>query len=292
MSIESAMSAEVDLREVVIIDNASTDKSASNLNFCASPLKIYTNIMNLGFAAACNQGAKHATGEFILFLNPDTRLHADTLQKSLQFMLSPLACDVGICGVRLEDAAGGFTSSFSNFPTASGFFLNALGFKSKGRNKGQVLQTGSQSSMAVEVDQVIGAYFLIRSKLFTQLTGFDERFFVYFEEVDLSLRAKYAGWRSVWLPKVSAFHLGGGSSQNVKALRLFYILRSRLLYAFKHFSWIGIVVVVFVTLFLEMFSRSALAVAQRSWSGFLETCAAYRMLWGWSVDWACKRLTR
>jgi len=87
----------------------------------------------------------------------------------------------------------------------------------------------------VVVDQVIGAFFLVRRALFETLGGFDERFFMYFEEVDFSKRAQMRGAASVYLGAARAFHSGGYSSRQVKASRLFYSLRSRFLYGFKHF---------------------------------------------------------
>src|SRR5207247_3592833 len=86
------------------------------------------------------------------------------------------------------------------------------------------------------VDQVIGAYFMVRRPLFEALGGFDERFFVYFEEVDLSLRARQNGWASYFLANARVYHTGQVSSGQVRGERLFYLLRSRTEYARKHWS--------------------------------------------------------
>src|SRR5207245_5442374 len=88
-----------------------------------------------------------------------------------------------------------------------------------------------------EVDQVMGAFFLVRRSVFEALGGFDERFFVYFEEVDFSLRARKLGWRTFYLSVAQAYHLGSGLvTKPAQAARLFYSLRSRILYAYKHFN--------------------------------------------------------
>ena len=87
-----------------------------------------------------------------------------------------------------------------------------------------------------EVDQVMGAFFLVRQKLFEEWGGFDERFFVYLEDVDFSSRARRVGWRSFYMAGVKAYHKGGGTSEQIKSTRLFYSLRSRILYSYKHFS--------------------------------------------------------
>jgi GT2 family glycosyltransferase len=142
------------------------------------------------------------------------------------------------------------------------------------------------------VDQVMGAFFLVRRSLFEDLKGFDERFFVYYEEVDFARRASTLGWSSFYLAQAQAFHSGGGTSRQVKAKRLFYFLRSGILYAFKHFSPIAASLVLFVTLLLEPLSRTALAVVRRSWSSLPETWSAYLMLYRWLLGWFEKGETR
>lgn len=274
------------LCEVIVVDNASTDDSASGLIDFGFPLKLMVNERNLGFAVACNQGAALATGELILFVNPDVRLYPQTLAHTLVYMSHSTCADVGICGVNLEDQRGNYTTSYAGFPTALTIMRAALGLRPL-----ETIELPSGGD-AFDVDQVIGAYFLIRTTLFRGLGGFDERFFVYFEEVDLSLRARKAGWRSVCLPEVRAFHFGGGSSRQVKAERLFYFLRSRLLYASKHFSKAGFACVLFVTFFVEVLSRTALAAVKRSRVQVAETWAAYGMLLRWVSQWLQKGVTR
>jgi GT2 family glycosyltransferase len=127
------------------------------------------------------------------------------------------------------------------------------------------------------VDQVIGAFFLIRKNVFECCGGFDKRFFVYFEEVDLSLRAKQLGYSSYIISEVSAFHKGGGSSNQVKADRLFYSLRSRIHYAKKHYSRMEFVALVFLT-WLELPLRFIQGVMKGSWSDICNTFVAYMHL--------------
>jgi hypothetical protein len=102
---------------------------------------------------------------------------------------------------------------------------------------------------------------------------------MYFEEVDFSFRARRAGWRSVYLAESQAFHAGGGTSRQVKALRLFYSLRSRLLYGFKHFpSWEAWALTA-VTCLIEPVTRTLYCLARGDRSGVLNTWKAYRMLY-------------
>jgi GT2 family glycosyltransferase len=139
------------------------------------------------------------------------------------------------------------------------------------------LLTAEDCATTRDVDQVIGAYFMIRRPLFDTLTGFDERFFVYFEEVDLSLRALHAGYRSVYFDGATAFHTGGLSSDQVKAARLFYTLRGRLLYAWKHFSRLNRWLVLAITLGIEWPARTVRARLQGG-TAPAETAQAFRRL--------------
>jgi GT2 family glycosyltransferase len=147
------------------------------------------------------------------------------------------------------------------------------------------LLSGSACLETRDVDQIIGAFFLVRRSLFERLGGFDERFFVYFEEVDFSMRARELGFRSRLLAEATACHHGGLSSEQVRAERLFYSLRSRLLYAAKHFSAPERGSVAAVTLFIEPLVRAAAAAGRLSGREIVETMRAYGML---ARDWTAK----
>ena len=209
---------------IVVVDNNSTDGSASNIDLGNSQVALFLvfNKLNIGFGAACNQGAKLCISEFILFLNQDTKLFRGSLSIPFEFMQTRDASDVGIVGIQMLDSHGRVSRTCARFPAVLLFSAQALGL-----NKLFLLRSwGSQMKewdhdYDRDVDQVIGAFFLVRSVLFEELKGFDERFFVYFEEVDVCYRARQAGWRSVYLATARAFHTGGGTSQQVKAARLF-----------------------------------------------------------------------
>jgi GT2 family glycosyltransferase len=228
-------------------------------------------------------GALQAKTEYLLFLNPDAALYANTLSSALAFMQAPANSAVGICGVQLLDDAGHISRSCARFPSAVGFVAHAVGLDRFFPHLGHFMAEWDHGQIR-RVDHVIGAFFLVRRVLFDALSGFDERFFVYLEDLDFSYRASQAGWHSVYLADAQAFQ--------VKARRLFYSLRSRLLFSFKHLSWIGAVGVLLATLLVEPVSRSALALARRSWSSLMETWAAYTMLWRWLPQWVLKGVTR
>ncbi|MEX0606023.1 MAG: glycosyltransferase family 2 protein [Marinobacter sp.] len=272
--------------KMIVVDNGSTDGSEASVEGVPNVTLIRTG-ENLGFGKACNLGAKHADSDYLLFLNPDAALLEGTLTKVVGFMQDQTNQTVGICGVQLIEENGKISRSCGRFPTATGFLAHAVGLNRFFPRLGNAMAEWDHLADR-QVDQVIGAFFFVRSGLFEQLQGFDERFFVYFEEVDFSYRAYWVGWQSFYLADAQAFHAGGGTSNQVKAKRLFYSLRSRLLYAFKHFSLPAALTVLASTLLLEPLARSVLALARRSLSGFKETWGGYRMLWAWLPKWLLK----
>jgi GT2 family glycosyltransferase len=250
------------------------------------PVRLVRNTDNRGFAAACNQGARLSGSAYLLFLNPDTQLRADSLRVPLAYMDDPAHAHVGICGIRLLTESGQPATSGARYPSLRVFLGQVTGLT---RVLPSVfprhLMDADECAARGVVDQVIGAYFLIRRPLFDTLGGFDERFFVYFEEVDLSLRAAQRGFVSFCLGTVSAQHIGGHSSNQVRALRLFYSLRSRLLYAGKHFRPASRLGLVALTFLIELPARLLRAVLGGSLPEAAETVRAYRLLLreGWDL---------
>jgi N-acetylglucosaminyl-diphospho-decaprenol L-rhamnosyltransferase len=267
----------VQLRRVVIVDNASSDDSLTAAEQSPLPIAVIRNRQNLGFGAAANQGAAGSSADYILFLNPDTRVTPDAIGAAAKLLaLEPRA---GICGVKMKNLAGVTSRGCARFPRPLHFLTKALGFDRflPGRFTDFFMREWDHETSRW-VDHVIGAFYLVRRALFEQLSGFDERFFVYLEDLDFSLRAREAGWLSYYLADVEIMHVEGGTSQQIKAQRLSYSLRSRLLYARKHFSGTGSAFVAAVTLVLEPVTRLAALAIGRNATGMRDTLRAYILL--------------
>jgi len=279
-SIQGTAREDVEVRRVVVVDNASSDGSGRDLNFPGLPLQVVSNTLNRGFAVACNQGARGTSAEYLLFLNPDVRLQLDSLRIPLRFMEDPVNGRIGICGIQLLDESGHVSRTCSWFPTGASVLWQMLGLDRLFPRifRGHFLKECEHQESAT-VDQVMGAFLLIRRALFEALGGFDERFFVYYEDLDLSYRAKRCGWSSYYLASTQAWHKGCGCSDQVRDIRLFYSLRSRILYAYKHFSRSAATLVLLGTILLEPFSRLAWAGLTGSLAGMRETVKGYAMLW-------------
>jgi hypothetical protein len=270
------------IAQVVVIDNASVDGSADVITELLddTPAKVIYNNTNRGFARACNQGARTGSAPYLLFLNPDAEIFEHSLSRPLQYMEAETNADIGICGVQLVDEAGAVSRTCARFPSLARLSAQAFGLnKIPGLKHTGMHMKGWDHRHTSEVDHVIGAFFLIRRNLFEALNGFDERFFVYLEDIDLSFRAWTKGYKSVYLADVQAYHAGGGTSRQVKAMRLFYSLRSRLLYGFKHFSRWQAWALVIVTMMIEPFTRLIFCALYRDWKGMLNTLQGYCLLW-------------
>lgn len=267
------------ISRIIVVDNGSIDGSADAVEKLPG-VEVIRADENLGFAAACNVGAKTGQSPYILFLNPDTRIEEGSFSVPLKFMERPENQNVGICGIQLIDEQGRVSRTSARYPTLARLVSSALGLDKLPRLKGTGVHMRDWNHCQSEkVDHVIGAFYLVRREVFELLGGFDERFFVYLEDLDLSKRINDAGLHCHYLTEAQAFHAGGGTSRQVKVHRLFYSLRSRLLYAFKHFPRWQAWLLLAVTNIVEPITRSAWCLLQGDVAGAKHTWSAYRMLW-------------
>jgi len=268
---------------VIVVDNKSNDDSLSLIENTKWPfkLKLSKQDSNVGFGRACNIGAGLSNAPFILLLNPDTRIYEDTLSKPLNYLLSLEGKDCAVCGIQLRDENGIIQKHCARFPSLKTYFGQSTGLNVLfPRQFPYVFLDDFDHQSSRDVEHCIGAFYMIRRNVFDTLGGFDERFFVYLEDLDLSLRVHHLGWRIHYLADASAFHKGGGTSEKVKAHRLFYSLKSRILYSFKHFERVEAYCVAFMALFVEPVPRLLQCLfIKRSILEVKNTILGYSMLW-------------
>jgi GT2 family glycosyltransferase len=269
----------------VVVDNASTDDSVEQAVASSRqlPLRVIHNRVNVGFAAACNQGAEAAAAagaEFLLFLNPDTELRPGCLEQPARFLDDPANASVGIVGVQLLDGQGRMSRTCSRHPTVLSLIGHTLGLDRVFPAVFPPHFLPQQFHEGIrQVDQVMGAFFFVRRDLFERLGGFDERFFLYFEDADFALRARKLGQSSAYLATACAVHHGHGSSDQVKARRLFYFARSRMLFGAKHFGFAGGCAVAAATLLVEPLLRSARVLLTGRVGEIADVLRGFGMLW-------------
>jgi N-acetylglucosaminyl-diphospho-decaprenol L-rhamnosyltransferase len=268
------------LGRVVVVDNGSRDGSLAGVDTHGLPVAVIANPGNRGFGAASNQGAAGGTSDYILFLNPDVRVERDSIAAAIRFLEEPANARVGLCGIQLVDAEGRVHRSCTRHPKPSDFVAKMTGLSeiSPRLFPTHVMSEWDHTGDRV-VDHVMGAFLMVRREAFTALAGFDERFFVYLEDLDLSLRANRVGWTTMFLARARAFHRSGGVSEQAKAARLYYSLHSRMLYGHKHFAAPVAWLLDVGTLVVEPLVRFFGLVLTRRGRELRETARGFAELW-------------
>jgi len=187
--------------EIIVVDNGSTDGSVKQI----TNLKLIANSNNLGFARAVNQGIKVARGRYLLLLNSDVFTNKGSIEKMIDFAKKTPDC--GVVGGKLVFGNGKTQHSVMVFPTLwqtiAKYWL---------RRKDPVLPR----DVAV-VDAVVGAAFLITPEAISRIGVLDERYFMYFEDLDYCRRVKKAGLKTYYLPEAEFTHLHGESGKGLSS---------------------------------------------------------------------------
>ena len=196
---------------VHVVDNASGDGTAEMVRREFGQFELTENPRNLGFSAANNVGIRAGAAPYVLALNPDTRITPGALDALLELMSA--RPEVAISGPRLVRPDGSFDhASRRSFPTP----LAALGhFSGLGRRSGAPEVLAQYRAPEVDsgrVDAVNGAFMLIRRSALEQVGGFDERYWMYMEDLDLCYRLARAGWTTWYEPSVTVVHVKAGTS--------------------------------------------------------------------------------
>jgi len=230
------------LKEIILIDNNSEDGSREYINELTrlqiNGLKIKTvlNKKNLGFARAVNQGIRLAKGKYILLLNPDTQVKKDSLEKLINF--ANTHPEAGAIGAQLVNPDNSIQPSVYHFPSCWRAILEFwLG------KKGAYEKYVPSENKALVVDAVTGAAMLILRKIFEKVGLFDERYFMYFEDLDFCRRVKRAGFKVYYLPEVKILHHHGQSAVKVGGQAYKWLSQSSKIYngILKYWCLTGII---------------------------------------------------
>ncbi len=205
--------------ELILVDNASTDgepQTAIAAHLGDTRLRYLRNADNIGFGPACNRGAKIARGDVLVFVNPDCLLEVDSVAR-LRSSLEESA-DVGIVGAEVRDEAGEPTAACRRRdPTLRRVLATLAGaamFEARWPALAGVAIPGERPTDPESVDAISGAGFAIRRDVFDRLGGFDEGYFLHFEDLDLCRRVRDAGLRVLLDPGAPVHHLQGSSSHH------------------------------------------------------------------------------
>ncbi len=205
--------------EIVVVDNHSTDGSPSAINnllvsrqsgqFAINNLKLINNQKNLGFAKGCNIGAEAAKGKYVLFLNSDTQVENNGFLQMIEFLEKN--SKVAILGGKLYNADGSAQPSTGKFYDLPYLVIILLGFERLGFLR-------SSPDRVKKVDWVSGACMMIRHDVLERLCGFDEKFFMYLEDMEICFRAQKFGLATYFYPYLKLKHRSLGSSNKTFAI--------------------------------------------------------------------------
>ncbi|HOW42476.1 MAG TPA: glycosyltransferase family 2 protein [Candidatus Omnitrophota bacterium] len=213
--------------EIIVVDNGSQDDSVDVLKKEYPQIRIIENKRNLGYAPAANIGIKQARGEYIAVLNNDTRCDLDWLQKLMDIMAT-------------DERIGSCSSKQMNFfqpeiIDSAGIQLHRGGFP---LNRGRGQKDTGQFSTVEPVLGAAGASALYRRRMLEEAGLFDEVFFAYNEEFDLALRQLLCGWKCMFVPDATVYHMSGATrAKKDQRFLVYYMERNRIFTLIKDFPW-------------------------------------------------------
>jgi GT2 family glycosyltransferase len=208
--------------EVIVVDNASGDGSAEHVAACHPQVRLIRSETNLGFGAGNNLGARWARGDYLAFLNPDTEAEPGWLEALIVALEKDTEAGLATALVLLMDEPDRVNTCGNDMHVTGLTLCRGMGVDRDAFSK------------TAEVGAVSGAAFAIRRELFETLGGFDESFFLYVEDSDLSLRARLAGHRLLAVPRAVIYH---DYRLQFGPQKVFYQERNRTLMLLKAFHW-------------------------------------------------------
>lgn len=217
--------------EIIVIDNASSDDSCVMVKQQFPTITLIENTENVGFSTANNQAVAVATGDYVCILNPDTAVTHQVFEDCLRFAAS--SSEIGAIGIQYQDGTGHFLpESKRNLPTPWRSLMKLLGYS---RGKYGYYAKHLLPSENGEVAVLAGAFMFMSKSVYKQVGGFDEDYFMYGEDIDLSYKITKAGFKNYYLGSQVLLHYKGESTQKDKAyLDRFY--GAMTLFYGKHFN--------------------------------------------------------
>jgi GT2 family glycosyltransferase len=227
--------------EVLVIDNNSADGSLAYLQPLFPAVRFIASEQNMGFARANNMALRQATGEYILFLNPDTLVPEACFTKCTRFLDNRPGA--GALGIRMLDGSGNFLpESKRSFPTTATAFYKAIGLSSMFPRSGLFNKYALGYLDDKEnhlVDVLAGAYMMVRRTALDNTGAFDEQFFMYGEDIDLSYRIRLAGFENWYFAGGSIIHFKGESLKKWSANHVKVFYEAMIIFVKKHYKGSG-----------------------------------------------------
>ena len=224
--------------EIIVVDNNSSEIDFLSLKKNYPNVNYLLQTENLGFAKANNIGVENALGDYILILNPDTIIPEDIFPKLIDFHQSKEK--IGLVGVRLIDTNGNFhPESKRNIPTAKNSFSKLFKrFNSSTVNNYYKLEVGEFETAPCEI--LVGAFIFTTKQIYKEIGGFDARYFMYGEDIDISYSAELAGYTNYYVGDITVLHYKGESTKrDKKYFRIFFEAMMIFLSKYYQKNWIN-----------------------------------------------------
>lgn len=235
--------------EVFVVDNASSDGSAEMVENEFPEVRLIANDKNLGFSKANNLGLKEAAGEFVLFMNPDMEIKGNAFKKMFDFMRS--RPDVSISTCRLFYPDGEPQRNIKRHPTFWSQFLILLKFHQFFPFLPPIkkyLAKDFDYSKEARVEQIMGAFVFAKREFMEKIGGWDEDYFIWWEDVELCKRAAEMERKITYFPGTSVIHYEGKSFAQVQTLKKQKrFVKSMLIYFKKHHSFLEYALLVLIS---------------------------------------------
>jgi len=227
--------------EILVVDNNSSDGSEEYLTSRFPTVRFSWNAHNDGFGKASNSMIPIATGDHVLFLNPDTIVPEDCFTSCLQFFKQHQDC--GALGVHMIDGSGRFLKeSKRSDPSARASFYKITGLSAmfpKSRLFAEYYAGSIPEHVVSPVDVLAGAFMMLDKKILQATGGFDERFFMYAEDIDLSYRLRKEGKKNYYFPGTTIIHFKGESTQRLSPVYNHHFYSAMQLFVDKHYKGNG-----------------------------------------------------
>jgi GT2 family glycosyltransferase len=269
---------------IFIVDNDSSDNSLEKISGLTSDLTIIRNEGNIGFGSACNIVLKNYSSEFVLLLNPDVTVNETSINDSIRFLENHN--EIVALGVKNFNLEGKVVPSCARFPTTCRFLNDIFGL-SKVAPKlfipGTIMSDWDHLD-SKEVDHVIGAYMMFRYEDVSRTGFFDEDFFLYMEDVDLSLRIKKNGGKIFYNAEINIVHEGGGTTKGIKDKSLLYSLQSRIIFCRKHFRMYQTRIIALFSSIIEPLIRIFRSLFSLQFKDVITICRVYYSYIKWLLS--------
>lgn len=282
--------------EIIVVDNASSDRSVEMLKNKFPDIILIENKVNIGFGAANNQAAKIARGKYLLLINPDALVQENTIEVMYNFMETHP--DAGAAGCKVLNSDGSLQLACRRgFPGPWASFTKVVGLSSlfpKSKLFARYNLTYLDENQTYEVDAISGSFMFVRREVYEKLNGFDPDFFMYGEDLDLCYRIKKAGYKVYYVHETSIIHYKGECARrsSIDESKIFYdamrifvkkhlssywiveiiLLASIYLRAFVHFAYKKRIIIASVLLDFLFFNLSLFVASEiyfgKKWHGF------------------------